>query len=66
MFENLTEREKEILVLITRGRKTPQIASDLQISTGTIDNYVRVMLLKTGTLTRAQLVYEALKKGVIQ
>ena len=66
MFENLTEREKEILVLITHGKKTPQIASDLQISTGTIDNYVRVMLLKTGTANRAQLVYEALKKGVIQ
>lgn len=65
MRECFTNREKQILTLLTRGKKPEEISKELKISNGTIRNYFKIMFLKTNTNNRAQLVYETIKRGYI-
>ncbi|TVQ07587.1 MAG: LuxR family transcriptional regulator [Bacteroidetes bacterium] len=55
--ENLTQREKEILLLISKGYASKQIAGKLQISINTVNNHRRNILSKTGCLN----TFEAIK-----
>ena len=55
--ENLTNREKEILLLISKGNASKQIADKLQISINTVNNHRRNILSKTGCLN----TFEAIK-----
>ena len=61
----LTEKELKILKLILTGYASTDIGEELNFSVGTIDNYVKNMLLKTNTVNRAHLVYECAKQGII-
>jgi DNA-binding CsgD family transcriptional regulator len=54
---NLTRREKEILILISKGYSSKQIAGKLNISTNTVNNHRRNILCKTGCLN----TFEAIK-----
>lgn len=42
----LTEREKEVLELVANGKNTKEIAEELRIKTGTVRNYISVILDK--------------------
>jgi DNA-binding CsgD family transcriptional regulator len=55
--QNLTLREKEILLLISKGFASKQIADKLQISINTVNNHRRNILSKTGCLN----TFEAIK-----
>lgn len=55
--ENITKREKEILLLISKGYASKQIADKLQISINTVNNHRRNILSKTGCLN----TFEAIK-----
>lgn len=55
--EKLSKREKEILLLISRGYASKQIADKLQISINTVNNHRRNILGKTGCLN----TFEAIK-----
>ena len=61
--EILSEREKEVIVLIARGQGTKQIAYDLNISAKTVDTYKARAVQKLGLKSRAHLVQHAIKKG---
>ncbi|MFI4889728.1 MAG: ATP-binding protein [Steroidobacterales bacterium] len=50
----LTEREAEILVLLTEGLRNSGIAKRLFLSTKTVDNHVSAILAKLGVPSRAQ------------
>ncbi len=50
----LTEREREVISLISGGRSNRQIADELHISPYTVDTHVRNLLLKLGVATRAE------------
>jgi len=54
---NLTKREKEILLLISKGNASKHIADKLQISINTVNNHRRNILSKTGCLN----TFEAIK-----
>ncbi|CAI8985232.1 response regulator [Brevibacillus sp. NPDC003359] len=59
----LTEREKEVLVLIADGKNTKEIASQLYITTGTVRNYISVILDKLGVSNRIEAIMHSKEKG---
>jgi two-component system response regulator DegU len=61
----LSKRELGVLIHIKDGLKNPEIANLLGLSTKTIENHVRNILLKLGVKNRTQAVVEALKTSII-
>lgn len=59
----LTEREKEVLELIADGKNTKEIASQLFITTGTVRNYISVILDKLGVSNRIEAITHFKEKG---
>jgi two-component system, NarL family, invasion response regulator UvrY len=64
ILEQLGEREIEILRQLAAGATTEQIASSLNISTKTVQNYHYVIKAKIGARTDAQLVRLAAEYGL--
>jgi DNA-binding NarL/FixJ family response regulator len=62
---SLTEREREVLVLIARGRSNVEIAAALEIAASTVKNHVTSVFAKTGVRDRAQAVIIAYEAGLI-
>lgn len=63
--EQLTQRETEILRLITGGYSNREIASALHLSEGTVKNHVSNILGKLGVRDRTRAVLKAIEKGYI-
>ncbi|MGK5511359.1 response regulator [Brevibacillus formosus] len=59
----LTEREKEVLLLIADGKNTKEIASQLYITTGTVRNYISIILDKLGVSNRIEAIMHSKEKG---
>jgi PAS domain S-box-containing protein len=59
----LSEREGEIVRLISLGWTGPEIAEDLQIAHNTVRTHVSNSMLKMGARSRAHLVAKALSSG---
>ncbi len=64
-FENLSDREKEVLRLLARGYTNQQIADTLFLSVKTIETYRARLMEKLELRTRAELVQYALEKGLL-
>ena len=65
LSNEFTERELEILRLITGGYSNVEIAEKLGVSAGVIKNHVADMLLKTGFRSRTQLAVRARETGLV-
>ncbi len=61
----LTQRERDILVLVCRGLSNPKIAKHLSVSVSTVNNSIHKILNKFGTTNRGQAVIMSLKLGLI-
>lgn len=59
----LTERETEVLGLIADGKNTKEIAGQLFITTGTVRNYVSVILDKLKVSNRVEAIMRFKEKG---
>jgi two-component system response regulator DesR len=59
----LTEREKEVLELVADGKNTKEIASELFITTGTVRNYISVILDKLDVSNRIEAITRFKEKG---
>ncbi|WP_373233056.1 response regulator [Cohnella sp.] len=59
----LTEREKEVLGLIADGKNTKEIAGQLYITTGTVRNYISVILDKLKATNRIEAIMRFKEKG---
>ena len=61
----LNEKELKILRMISTGLTSSEVGEKMNFSVGTVDNYIKILLLKTNTVNRAHLVYECVKQGII-
>ncbi|MFT9846562.1 response regulator [Aneurinibacillus sp. REN35] len=59
----LTEREKEVLLLIADGKNTKEIADQLLIKTGTVRNYISTILDKLEVQNRIEAITRFKEKG---
>ena len=64
IFPSLTEREREILQLVARGRSNADIARELVLSPKTVYNYVSNILSKLQVADRAQAIIRAREAGL--
>lgn len=62
----LTEREKQVLQLLTQGLSNIEIGNELHLSPRTVEKYVSSLLRKTDTNNRAELVRFALENNLVE
>ena len=60
----LTDREREILQLISEGQHTKEIAEKLHVSTKTVDAHRRNIMEKIGANSIAELTKFAIREGI--
>jgi NarL family two-component system response regulator LiaR len=64
--DGLTEREKEVLLLIAEGLSNKEIADELHISVKTVKTHVSNLLMKCELEDRTQLAVYAHRKGLVK
>lgn len=62
----LSDREQEVLGLLSQGLSNIQIGEKLHLSARTVEKYVSSLLRKTNTINRAELVRFALQHHLIE
>ncbi|MCW7947421.1 LuxR family transcriptional regulator [Streptomyces hygroscopicus] len=64
-ISGITDREREVLILIGRGMSNAEIAEHLVISVATVKTYVTRLLTKLDARDRVQLVIIAYEAGLV-
>lgn len=64
-LEGITEREREVLILIAGGLSNLEIAKHLQLSLATVKTHINRLLTKLDARDRAQLVIAAYESGLV-
>jgi DNA-binding NarL/FixJ family response regulator len=62
----LTDREREVLVLVARGLSNHQIGAELCVTPATAKTHVGRLLMKLGARDRTQLVVMAYESGLVE
>jgi NarL family two-component system response regulator LiaR len=60
----LSEREREVLRLLTEGKENYEIASELFITRATVKDHVSAILFKLGVSNRVQAAIKAVRSGL--
>jgi DNA-binding NarL/FixJ family response regulator len=63
-FPDLTDREREILILVAQGRNNAEIAQGLALSLKTVRNYISSIFSKLQVADRAQAIVRAREAGL--
>lgn len=65
-LDALTDREREVLILIARGLSNAELAEHLHLSPATVKTHIGHLLAKLQARDRAQLVITAYETGLIR
>ena len=65
MLDSLTEREHEILLLLSQGLTNKDIATRLYLSSGTIKAHNHNIFMKLGVSSRTQALLRAQELGLL-
>ena len=60
----LTERETEVLTLISKGLRNAEVASALNIAETTVAGYIKIVYRKLGISSRAEAAWHANRLGL--
>jgi Response regulator containing a CheY-like receiver domain and an HTH DNA-binding domain len=64
-FLELTPREKEVLILIIKGKSNKEIASALKVTESTVKYHISLIFTKLGVSARTEAATAALKRGIV-
>ena len=62
---NLSPRERETLVLISRGLTVNEVAAEMKLSAQTVAGYVKIIYQKLHVSNRVELMREATRRGLV-
>ena len=65
VYDGLTDRQREVLVLVAKGYTNQEIAAHLVISVKTVEKHKAEIMERLGLTSRAALVNYALRKGLL-
>ena len=65
-FERLSEREMQVMLMLSKGQTVPSIAKNLFLSTKTVNGYRYRMFDKLGIKNDVELIYLAMKHKMIE
>lgn len=63
--EKLTDREKEVLILVAKGKSNKEIAQELTVSITTVKSHVTNILRKLDLPSRTQAAIYAVREGLV-